>query len=461
MARPMRILRPLTLMWCVLALAVPTASAQSGTHTCGDVQLVFRNPDLVPDSTGLIHASGKFFIQFQAIGAKADEIKAFAFSFGPATVDRDESACSLPVWVTGAYIPNYRADRTPDDGFFMGINTTLVPDGMYAAAVHAYDANNNELGRFWASAVVDNCDTQATPAQERCPDDKPQLKRHDTTAPWPVILPGDGKPVKTDSQLTLEFGEPIANLTVSLNGRDISRELVPWEGRAWDDDPIPDYGPAGVGGLLLPPCTQQPPQVCTHWGPAYAWNGRALTDADVLHVVATDLAGNVATKDVHIGSAVASGAITGDLPNLQVTVDRLEASVRPGESAVFRFTMVNSGGGDAHAFAEATAPKGWNATFLPHEPVPAGKTGKQELTVQAPASATLGAYPVHAAITYRRGGEDARSSYNLTVHVVDAQAGPSAGAAGSTSAKGSPAGLVALPALAVAALLVRRPRVGS
>lgn len=441
--------------------AVEAVEAQApGTHQCGDILLVFRNPDLQPDpATGFIQASGKFFIQFQAIGARADDIKVFAFSFGPHTTSFDESACSQPVWVTGTYVQNYRADREPGDGFFIGINTTLVPDGTYAAAIHAYDGSNNELARFWALAVVDNCDPQPTSAQERCPADHAQLVKHDTVAPWPVILPGDGKPVLEGAPLTVEFGEPIANLSVLLNGADITHQLAPWEGRTWDDDAIPDYGPGGAGGLVLPPCSQEPPQSCVHWGPAFRWDGRALTPDDVLHVTATDLAGNVATKDVHVGSAVAGGAISGDLPNLQVTVDAYTKSLAPGGAATFRFAMVNSGGGAAHAFANATAPAGWRANFLPHEPVPPGQTKTQELTVEAPANAAPGTYPVFASIYYDRAGGKQSSDYRLNV-TVGGPAGPTGTVAGQeAAAKGSPglsAGLALVAVGAACAVALRR-----
>src|SRR5688500_8180847 len=82
-----------------LALAIPPASAQ--THTCGDIQLVFVNPDLQPGEDGIIRASGQFFAQFQAIGADADKITTFGFSFGPDSVEFDEAACSQPLWATG------------------------------------------------------------------------------------------------------------------------------------------------------------------------------------------------------------------------------------------------------------------------------------------------------------------------------------------------------------------------
>jgi uncharacterized membrane protein len=123
---------------------------------------------------------------------------------------------------------------------------------------------------------------------------------------------------------------------------------------------------------------------------------------------------------------------------------------------VFRFTMVNSGGGTAHAFTETQAPAGWAATFLPHEPVEPGKTKVQELTVEAPANAQQGAYAVHAAITYRKGAEDARSEYNLTLNVVgpSGSAGPADTSSG--AAKGSPIGPFALLGIAVAGLAARR-----
>jgi MYXO-CTERM domain-containing protein len=456
--------------WLAVGLALAAwaaAPAQAQTHQCpkdGSLLLVFRNPDLQPQTDGFIHAQGQFFAQFQAIGKDADKIAVLGFSFGPDTVDFPDSACDEPVWVTGAYIPNYRADRDASDGFFIPIKTPLVPDGTYAAAVHAYDANNNELARFWGRAVVDNCDAQTTPAQEKCDGDAAQMQKHDKTAPWPIVLPGDGQAL-AGHKLTFEFGEPLADhgLAVFLNGKDITANLTQWDGRLWDADYIPDYGPYGVGGLVAPPCSQQPPQQCEHYGPAYEWTGRDLTDADVVRVEATDLAGNKAVKDIHIGSSVAGGAITQPDPSLQVTPKYTLVEGVPGKHTLFEFNITNSGGGDGHPFAQATGPSGWSLDWNPvHVMVPPGQTKSQMLVITLPADAAPGTYPIQANFTYQVGGKDKVLGEPLKVVVREAPGNserPSSSPSNSSSSKAAPgADLLLVPLLGVAALAGRRPR---
>jgi hypothetical protein len=141
-------LQRLVIALSVLALLglTPPATAQQPFEQCGELQLVFRNADLQRRSDGFVHASGSFFAQFQAIGPTADEITFFGFSFGPvqSPIEDDTevggmTVCDAPpqAWFTGAYILNYRADTNPDDGFFINLQTDLVPDGTYAAAEHA------------------------------------------------------------------------------------------------------------------------------------------------------------------------------------------------------------------------------------------------------------------------------------------------------------------------------------
>ena len=446
------------LLVLLLALVALPRPAAAQTHACGTIQLVFRNPDLQPRDDGFIHASGQFFAQFQAIGADADKITTFGFSFGPQTADTDEGACGLPPpWVTGVYVQNYRADRNPDDGFFIPLKTSLVPDGQYAAAVSAYDAGNNELARFWAKAIVDNCDTQPTPAQERCDGDVAQNTRHDTTAPWPMVLPGDGKPLEGHA-FTVEFAEPLSSYKVTLNGQDITANMTEWDGRMWDADLVPDYGPSGATqALFAEPCTQ-PYQTCQKYGPAYEWKGRALSGDDVIRVEGTDLAGNRAVKDIHVGSGVAGGAITDQAPNLQITVDDVHKTTAPGQSTLFRFRITNSGGGTAHPFTSTEGPDGWTLQFTPHQPVPPGGTGTQELTVIPPAGTAPGDYPVNATISYPDGGATKDNRYQLTVTVAGAPAPTHPSGTVDAAAKKSPALAPAFGLAAVAVALAARRR---
>jgi hypothetical protein len=444
------------LLLAAVAVLAPAGPAAAQTHTCGDIQIVFRNPDLQPREDGFIHASGQFFAQFQAIGPGADQIATFGFSFGPETTDFDESACGAPAWVTGAYVPNYRADRDASDGFFIPLKTSLVPDGTYAAAVHAYDAGNKELARFWGKAVVDNCDDAA--GASRCDGDTPQMSKHDTTAPWPMVLPGDGTPLD-GHQFTVEFAEPLSSYLVLLNGEDITANMTEWDGRLWDADLVPGYGPAGAGDAVAPECSlPEPAHQCIKYGPAYEWTGRALNALDVLRVEATDLSGNRAVKDIHIGSSVAGGAITDAAPNLQITVDETKKSTTPAQAVVFRFQITNSGGGTAHPFTSVEGPDGWGLAFTPHKPVAPGGTDTQELTVTPPGGAAAGDYLVNATISYPEGGTTKDNRYTLTVTVTGAQAAADTASGTGPAAKASPGLAPAVLLLAVAAAVVLRRR---
>ncbi|MHB1260822.1 MAG: hypothetical protein ACYC2H_03815, partial [Thermoplasmatota archaeon] len=173
--------RPLLMiLLAALLLAVPQPAAAQEYNSCGPFQIVFRNPDLQPGTDGFITAEGQFFAQFQVIGEGADQVTVMGFSFGAYTTDFDESqVCSNPpqAWFTGQQILNYRADTDAADGFFINLQTPLVPDGEYTAAVHAYDAGNNELGRFWAKAIVNNCDADGPGT--RCDGDTAQNTNND------------------------------------------------------------------------------------------------------------------------------------------------------------------------------------------------------------------------------------------------------------------------------------------
>lgn len=455
-------MRNLLLLALAVALATP-APASAQIQSCGPFEIVFRNPDLQPGTDGFITAEGQFFAQFQVIGEGADQVVTMGFSFGAYTTDFEEGqVCSAPpqAWYSGQQIPNYRADTDGSDGFFINLQTPLVPDGEYTAAVHAYNAADEELGRFWAKAVVDNCDGEAG---ARCDGDAAQNAKHDKTGPWPMILPGDGaKLPEGTTGFSLEFAEDLANLTVYLDGQDITDQLEQWDGRLWDDDLVPGYAPYGLSGIVQGECSAPPPvHQCGPLGVAYRWNTRTLNNDDVLHVEATDLAGNRAVKDIHIGSSVAGGAITDLAPNLQITVDALRKDAVPGQPVVFGFQITNSGGGTAHPFTAVSAPPGWSAVFSAHRPVPPGGSDTQELTVTPPADAVAGPAVVNATISFAENGQQKDNKYELTVVVGGPGAAP-AGAAGNGTAAGgkkdspAPAAALLAPALVAVALLRRR-----
>ena len=456
--------RPLlTAFLGLLLMALPQPASAQEYNSCGPFEIVFRNPDLQPGTDGFITAEGAFFAQFQVIGQGADQVATMGFSFGAYTTDFEESqVCSNPpqAWFTGQQILNYRADTNPADGFFINLQTPLVPDGEYTAAVHAYDADNNELGRFWAKAIVNNCDAPGPVPPARCEDDAAQHLKQDRTAPWPMILPGDGQQLPAGTTgFSLEFAEALSNVTVYLNGQDITAQMEQWEGRLWDDDLLPGYGPYGLGNILVPECSQQPPQTCARLGVAYRWNQRAMTLADVIRVEATDLAGNRAVKDIHIGSSVAGGAITDAAPNLQITVDEVRKSTTPGQAAVFRFQITNSGGGTAHPFTSKEGPENWTLEWTAHKPVEPGGSDVQELTVTPPPGTAPGEYTINATISYPEAGTQKDNPYELKVDVTGAGvANAQSPSTGDAAAEKKSPGLAPLMVLAVvaAAVLVSR-----
>ena len=453
----------LVLVSAAFLLALPQPAAAQEYNSCGPFEIVFRNPDLQPGTDGFITAEGQFFAQFQVIGTGADQVVTMGFSFGAYTRDFSESeVCSNPpqLWFTGQQILNYRADTDAADGFFINLQTPLVPDGEYTAAVHAYDAADNELGRFWAKAIVNNCDAPGPVPPARCEDDTAQHTNNDRTAPWPMILPGDGQKLPDGTTgFSLEFAEVLSNFTVYLNGQDITAEMEQWPGRLWDDDLLPGYGPYGLGNILVPECSQQPPQTCGPLGVAYRWNTRPMTMDDVIRVEAADLAGNRAVKDIHIGSSVAGGAITDAAPNLQITVDEVSKTTSPGQPVVFRFQITNSGGGTAHPFTSKEGPEGWTVEWTPHKPVPPGGQDVQELTVTPPPGTAPGEYAVNATISYPEGGSQKDNDYGLKV-LVGGTAPAADGQSSTTDSGGkkSPglAPVAALAAVAVALLASRR-----
>ncbi len=441
----MRAVLTIGLALLIVPVAVPGAQAQ--INNCGDINIIFRNPDLQPGADGFIRASGQLFAQFQAIGEGADKIATFGFSFGVHTVDFPASTvCQAPnskLWFSGQQIINYRADTNPDDGFFINLQTALVPDGTYTAAVHAYDKDDNELARFWAKAIVENCTQDTAPGVQRCDSDPAQLKETDKTMPWPIILPGDGQLPEGQVGFTLEFAEELSNLTVTLNGEDITGQLEQWDGRLWDDDLKPGYGPNGLLGDTdaTKECNGTLPDVdyvhhCEYLGVAYRWTQRALEDVDVLRVEARDLSGNLARKDIHIGSSVVGGAITQAAAIVTMTAEEVKKIVGPGSGVDFPFQFVNQGGGDGHVNLIAEGPEGWGARWEPvHVVVPPGGTTTGSVIAKPPAGTPPGTYLINASAEYPgEGGLTKKISQQLTVEINPSAS--SGGASGTGTGSG-------------------------
>lgn len=417
----MRWMVVMLLLGSLLSLA-PTGSAQ--IKSCGELDLFIANPDMRDVSTdGKYHVGGDLFMQFQVIGPGASEIETFAFSVG-LPVENPEEICALPVWPGGLMLEAYKADTDKTDGFFIFMNTgsATTPQNIdLSVAVHGYDAAGNELARFWTTAVVESC---PGPVGQECTPE--QKTANDHIMPWPIVLPGDGEKALVNG-FTLEFAEPLASLEVRLNNEDITDELVEWDGRLWDKDTFYDYGPAGAIGSIAGPCTltATPLQNCDYtYGPAYEWTVRGMTADDVIRVVAVDMAGNEAIKEIHIGSSVAGGTIDDGIPILQMTTKEPTLTGMPGETIAFTMTLENTGSGEGHPFSEwiegRDYPEGWaEPVWSPgHKPVPPQSRSEQQVLVTIPDLADEGSYDILARMNYKQAGQDKSVNTPLTIDVI-------------------------------------------
>jgi hypothetical protein len=402
---------PALALAALVALPALAAQAQQPFPQCGAVSLIFMNPDLRPRDDGYVHASGTFFIQFQAIGDRAAEVAKIGFSFGkplPDALATCEPPAPLPP-LTGVYIPQYRSDATPEDGFFVPINTTLVPDDIYGAALDAYTADGAVLAHLYTQAVVEN-GANCFPTADRCADH---------TAPWPIVLPGDGAQTNPVGGITIEFAEGVSDVLVRINGEQVVPE--PWTPPARDDDAQPDNDDADCSALQG--ITDQTPlgnnYVChrTIWGSGFHL-AREAKAGDVIEVRALDQAGNEATKVLTIGGATQGGAIALQEPELQMTVDAVEQEVEAGQAAQWRLKLINVGQGDAEARMTVQAPDNvsveWDA---PTVTVAAGQEQVVVLKATPARDVKPGSYSVVAKATYKSGTDDKEQQLPLKLGV--------------------------------------------
>lgn len=327
---------------------------------CGDYSFVFKNPDLRDlDESGneqLIQAQSTFFIQFQIVGSGApDTIKKLSFSFGATTDALDDNAflnCNNAIpenpagqGTAGAYLLYYRSDFDPEDGIFVPLETRNVPDGEYAAAIHAYDGAGNEVARAWARAVVENCPSEPS-GPNQCPNSSADEYRISTdfTQPWPIILPGDGEQSNDVGGLTIEFGEEIQkpSLHVQVNGETVEPE--DWEPPERDSDLMPDNDDQDC------PVLDDIRFICERkvYGSGFHLD-REIQLNDVIRVQARDLNGNLAVKTVHYGASTSKSLV--DLSFPEVSLDALNGdtvAMKPGEFHEFNIRLQNIGGDEAH-----------------------------------------------------------------------------------------------------------------
>lgn len=393
-------MRPTLPLVALLALAsVPAAEAQEQFfEKCGDPELtlVFMNPDLQPQEDGYVHASGTFFIQFQARGEKALEIESLKFSEGVEA--GGVTSCDTPEWVSeGMVLKNFRADYEPDDGFFIPINTCNVPNGNFIAGISVYDANLKELVRYWTKAKVDN--GPGNTKQERC-------ANPDTTAPWPMILPGDGVRMDGGNGLYIEVGEELSEIEVFLNG--VKIEVVEGLGPERDDDMLVDlgYSPALRDSGL----TQA--QIEKRQYPTYTAQ-REIRDGDVIKVRAVDMWGNVAEKIVHVGDPTIGGRATLAAPDFELQVPETDKVADANGTAVYpvRYLTKSEEGLHANLYVRNESggqllPEGIEYRLTPNHVMMGGNEDLGgTITLLATPQAKIGTYRVLFAANYLAGAE--------------------------------------------------------
>jgi hypothetical protein len=414
--RPTSVLVSVTLVALVAAPFV-AAQAPQPFPQCGSVTLIFMNPDLRPRDDGFVHASGTFFIQFQAIGDTAADVAKIAFSFGkplPDEVAQCEGGPTGPF--TGLYAQNYRSDSSAADGFFVPVNTTLVPDGEYGAALDAFDASGALMGHLYTKAIVEN-GANCFPRAEDC---------DDHTAPWPMILPGDGEQTNEGGGITIEFAEFVSDVLVRVNGEQVVPDA--WAVPPRDDDAQPDNDAEDCAGLQ--DTTDQLPlgnnYLCHRvvWGSGFRI-ARATEAGDVIEVRAIDLAGNEATKVVNVGGVTQGGGIALQTPELTLTSDVTDQEAQVTSPAEFNLKLVNVGKGDAEARMTLQAPGNLTIEWgSPTVTVPAG--GEQVVSLKATPTKELkpGEYTLLAKATYKSGTDDVTKQLALHLRVSESRQVP-------------------------------------
>lgn len=412
---------------------------------CGELKLVFRNPDLQEDpEDGKVHASNRFFIQFQAVGETADQVVRFAFSFGKGheALDNPQLNCNDAIGpnpagkgVTGGYLLYYRSDYEPRDGFFVPILTTNVPDGDYHAAVHAYNAAGDEIARAWAPAVVENCEGTGS-ASGTC---SPQgAQANDKVQPWPMVLPGDGEQTNGIDGLTVEFGEAVQNDTfqVSVNGEVLDHEW--WEAPMRDSDLQP-MNDESNDEHPMQECTVSARNVCTRmqYGFAYKVEGIDIFEGDIIRVSALDNNDNLVVKTIHFGKDTSAGGVTSQCAEVQFELlDSDNVELPPNAVHDFPMRLANVGSSDAHVnlVAEYNESKNFSVEFtgvqedhghkdMVHSQIEPGGQNLFNLTVTTGADALEGTHEIVAALDYNCDGEPREQAIKMFVSVKEGATG--------------------------------------
>lgn len=393
---PMRAPTAIVLLLLAPAPLVLAQTTEGDFLKCGDpdLTLVFLNRDLQPHDDGYVHASGSFFIQFQARGDRAFDIESLKFSEGVEA--NGIASCDTPEWISeGMLLKNFRADYDPEDGFFIPINTCNVPNGKYVAGISVYDKDLNELVRYWTRALVDN--GPGSNKEERC-------AYPDRTAPWPMILPGDGIRKDGGHGLYIEVGEPLSAIDVWVNGVKIA--VTEGLGPERDDDLIVDLG--YTPALRDSGLTQA--QVEKRQYPTYT-SSRNIVAGDVVKVRAVDMWGNVAEKIVHVGDPTIGGRATLAAPDFELRIPETDKLADANGTAVYNVTYVTKNEEGLHAdlyvrneTGGETLPAGITYKLTPNHVM---MGGNEDLTgtiaITATPDAKPGTYRIQFAANYLTG----------------------------------------------------------
>lgn len=464
----------------LVGLVPATAQAQEdpeGITFCGEerygVQLRLHNPDLNPwndpvpedhaysdseevppvDET-LVESSWQFFNQFQAVvdtdhpNAPAlspeedDGIQSWWFGFGPikeAAVFEEREGCEKP-WAPGIQLYSYRSDANPEDGFFVPINTTGVPDGTYGYVLYActertyadcqptgVDAPGSEdqalrednlVAAVWGQATVYNgrehCEEGQFQGTPMAGHDLSCMRQYDFIKPWPVVLPGDGRQTNDEACdvpparcVTIEFAERLDTQDGSqapdqkavrfwFNGVEKTDELQAWTPEPRDNDLIPGNDGPHTGHPLSscqpvqPVQEQLPPdaRACQKivWGDGFSWEiPRSVQSQDEFRVWAMDGAGNEAEKVISFEDETRGAIIPLIEADLEVSIEPPRQKIRPGDAKTFTVHVNNTGNDTVHTFPKAESSDDLELTLSSDHVDVAGHSNRTIKLLAAPA----------------------------------------------------------------------------